>query len=145
MERAILRYCDDLIDVITEGTPVGLADLSAQYGRPLPLLVAGRLFGIGIDRGDDMVMDLWRMLDGPDSAGAFQRLHRTFLELVTAKRRMPGEDVPSYLFAAKPTTPYAAPARTCHGARARTDARAGGWPPRSRRSPCAGCSSGSRR
>ncbi|WP_432933763.1 cytochrome P450 [Microbispora sp. CA-135349] len=102
MERAILRYCDDLIDVITEGTPAGLADLSAQYGRPLPLLVAGHLFGIGIDRGDDMVMDLWRMLDGPDSAGAFQRLYRTFLELVTAKRRMPGEDVPSYLFAAKP-------------------------------------------
>ncbi|MEN3539773.1 cytochrome [Microbispora sp. ZYX-F-249] len=102
MERAILRYCDELIDVVTEGTSTGLADLSAQYGRPLPLMVAGRLFGIGIGRGDDLVMDLWRLLDGPDSGGAYQRLHATFLELATVKRRRPGEDVPSYLLAAKP-------------------------------------------
>ncbi|WP_169984382.1 cytochrome P450 [Microbispora sp. H10836] len=102
MERAILRYCDELVDVITEGTSTGLADLCAQYGRLLPLMVAGHLFGISIDRGDNLVMDLWRLLDGPDSGGAFQRLYATFLELATVKRRRPGEDVPSYLLAAKP-------------------------------------------
>ncbi|MEV4459602.1 hypothetical protein [Microbispora sp. NPDC049633] len=73
----------------TGAAKVWLADLSAQYGRPLPLMVAGHLFGISIGRGDDLVMDLWRLLDGPDSGGAFQRLYATFLELATVERRRP--------------------------------------------------------
>ncbi|MGI5158185.1 hypothetical protein [Microbispora sp. CA-102843] len=52
MERAILRYCDDLIDVVTEGSSSGLADLFAQYGRPLPLMVANHLLGVTLERGD---------------------------------------------------------------------------------------------
>ncbi|MBE3013014.1 cytochrome P450 [Microbispora sp. NEAU-D428] len=102
MERAILRYCDDLIDVVTEGTSSGLADLCAQYGRPLPLMVANRLLGVTLEYGDDMVMDFWRLLDGPDSGGAYQRLYAALHDLVTAKRSRPGEDFISYLFAAKP-------------------------------------------
>lgn len=55
-----------------------------------------------IERGDDMVMDFWRLLDGQDAGGAYQRLYAALLDLATAKRRSPGEDVPSYLLAAKP-------------------------------------------
>lgn len=102
LDRAIERYCDQLIDVITEGSSTGLADLSAQYGRPLPLMVAGHLFGVTIERGDDMVMDFWRLLDGQDPSGAYDRLYVALRELVTAKRQQRGEDFPSYMFAAEP-------------------------------------------
>ncbi|GAA3805742.1 cytochrome P450 [Sphaerisporangium flaviroseum] len=102
LKRAMERYCDDLIGVMTEGTSTGWADLSTQYGRPLPLMVANRLLGVTLSRGDDMMMDQWRLLDGPDSAGAYQRLYVALLELATAKRHQRGDDLPSYMFAANP-------------------------------------------
>ncbi|GAA4198004.1 cytochrome P450 [Microbispora amethystogenes] len=102
LERAILKYCDDLIGVMTEGAPTGWADLAAQYGRPLPLMVANHLLGVTLDRGEEMIMDQWRLLDGPDAAGAYQRLNTALLELATAKRHRPGHDLPSAMFAAAP-------------------------------------------
>ncbi|MEV7804117.1 cytochrome P450 [Microbispora sp. NPDC088329] len=102
LERAMLRHCDDLIGVMAEGGPTGRTDLAAQYGRPFPLLVANHLLGVTLERGEDMVMDQWRLLDGPDSAGAYQRLFATLLELATVKRQRRGDDLPSYMIEAKP-------------------------------------------
>lgn len=102
LERVIERYCDDLIGVMTEGAPAGQADLTAQYGRPLPLMVANRLLGVTLERGDDIMMDQWRLVDGQDAAGAYQRLYVALLELATAKRHQRGDDLPSYMLAANP-------------------------------------------
>lgn len=102
LERAMVRYCDDLIAVMAEGGPTGWADLAAQYGRPFPLLVANHLLGVTIERGEEMVEDHWRLLDGPDSAAAYQRLYATLLELATIKRQRRGDDLPSYMIEAKP-------------------------------------------
>ncbi|MGI5158367.1 cytochrome [Microbispora sp. CA-102843] len=102
LDRAMERYCDDLIGLVTEGGPTGLADLAAQYARPLPLMVANHLLGVSSAHGDDMVMDIWRVLDAGPDAAAHHRLHAAFMELAAAKRRDPGQDIPSYLLQAKP-------------------------------------------
>ncbi|WP_169950138.1 cytochrome P450 [Microbispora sp. H11081] len=97
LERAMLRFCDDLIGVITEDGPSGQMDLVVQYGRPFPLLVANHLLGVALERGEEMVADHWRLLDGPDSAGAYQRLYAALLELATLKRHRRGDDLPSHM------------------------------------------------
>ncbi|MEV4325958.1 cytochrome P450 family protein [Microbispora rosea] len=102
LERAMVRYCDDLVGVIAEGGPAGSADLAAQYARPFPLLVANHLLGVTIERGEELLEDQWRLLDGADSAGAYQRLHAALLELATVKRQRRGDDLPSYMIEAKP-------------------------------------------
>ncbi|MEV6149571.1 cytochrome [Nonomuraea sp. NPDC052129] len=104
LEDAIRRYADDLISLLAEGeSRTGWADLSAQYARPLPLMVANRLFGFETARGDDVVMDTWRVLDaGPEAAAASQRLFAAMMELSTAKMSRPGNDLPSYMLAANP-------------------------------------------
>ncbi|MFC4117771.1 cytochrome P450 [Nonomuraea zeae] len=103
LEQAIRQYADDLIGVLAEGGPTGWADLAAQYARPLPLMVANRLLGFTAARGEEVVMDIWRMIDaGPDAAAAFQRLYAAMTELATAKRQHPGDDLPSYMIAADP-------------------------------------------
>ncbi|MFF4123450.1 cytochrome [Microbispora rosea] len=102
LERAMVRHCDDLVGVIAEGGPAGSADLAAQYARPFPLLVANHLLGVTIERGEELLEDQWRLLDGADSAGAYQRLHAALLELATVKRQRRGDDLPSYMIEAKP-------------------------------------------
>ncbi|MFI0352674.1 cytochrome P450 [Actinomadura sp. 9N407] len=102
--RAIItRYADELIDVMSEGGPTGWADLSAQYARPLPLMVVGELLGVQSDGGDEILMDMWRVLDaGPDAAVALDRLLAALADLAATKMAMPGEDLPSYMLAAHP-------------------------------------------
>jgi cytochrome P450 len=103
LEQAIKQYADDLIGVLSEGGTTGWADLAAQYARPLPLMVANRLLGFTADRGEEVVMDIWRMIDaGPDAAAAFQRLYAAMTELAAAKRQRPGDDLPSYMIEADP-------------------------------------------
>ncbi|GAA3578558.1 cytochrome P450 [Nonomuraea rosea] len=103
LEQAIKQYADDLIGVLSEGGTTGWADLAAQYARPLPLMVANRLLGFTADRGEEVVMDIWRMIDaGPDAAAAFQRLYASMTELAAAKRQHPGDDLPSYMIEADP-------------------------------------------
>ncbi|MBB2910789.1 cytochrome P450 [Streptosporangium becharense] len=104
LENAVRKYADDLIDVLAEGTSgTGWADLSAQYGRPLPLMVTNRLLGFESARGDDVLMDVWRLLDaGPDAAAASGRLFAAVTELAAAKASRPGDDIPSYMLAALP-------------------------------------------
>ncbi|WP_067468877.1 cytochrome P450 [Actinomadura macra] len=103
MELAVRRYADELITVLSEGGRTGWADLSAQYARPLPLMVMGRLLGADTARGDDLIMDVWRVLDaGPDAAEASGRLRAELSQVCAAKAAAPGEDLPSYMLAAVP-------------------------------------------
>ncbi|WP_344958057.1 cytochrome P450, partial [Actinomadura miaoliensis] len=104
LREAVARSADELIDVMTEGGGrTGWADLSAQYARPLPLMVVDHLLGFQSGRGDEVLMDMWRVLDaGPDSAAALERLLAALGELGAAKMAHPGDDFPSYLLAAHP-------------------------------------------
>ncbi|XVQ08348.1 cytochrome [Spirillospora sp. CA-255316] len=103
LRAAITRYADDLIDVMAEGGGSGWADLSAQYARPLPLMVVDRLLGFRGEGGDHVLMDMWRVLDaGPDSAAALERLLGALAELAAEKAARPGDDLPSYMLAAHP-------------------------------------------
>ncbi|WP_242911320.1 cytochrome P450 [Actinomadura terrae] len=103
LEQAIRRYADELITVLSEGGRTGWADLSAQYARPLPMMVMGRLLGAGTGYGDEVVMDVWRVLDaGPDAAEAAGRLLADLTRVCAEKTASPGEDLPSYMLAATP-------------------------------------------
>ncbi|GAB2851838.1 cytochrome P450 [Streptomyces deserti] len=103
LKAAVTAYADDLITLLGQGGGTGVADLSAQFSRPLPLMVASHLLGFPGSQGDDALMDMWRVLDaGPDAEPALERLLATLAELAAVKLREPGEDFPSYLLAAHP-------------------------------------------
>ncbi|KPH97546.1 cytochrome P450 [Actinobacteria bacterium OK074] len=103
LKAATAAYADELISLIAQGGATGVADLSAQFSRPLPLMVASRLLGFPGSQGDDALMDMWRVLDaGPDAESALHRLLETLVKLGEAKAKEPGEDFPSYLLAAHP-------------------------------------------
>ncbi|MGW1273649.1 cytochrome P450 [Streptomyces sp. NPDC002491] len=103
LKAAVTAYADELITLVGQAGGTGLADLSAQFARPLPLMVASRLLGFPGSQGDDALMDMWRVLDaGPDAEPALERLLAALAELAAVKLRTPGEDFPSYLLAAHP-------------------------------------------
>lgn len=103
LKRAVTAYADELITLMGQGGGTGLADLSAQFSRPLPLMVASSLLGFPGSQGDDALMDMWRVLDaGPDAEPALERLLGTLAELAAVKLDTPGDDFPSYLIAAHP-------------------------------------------
>lgn len=103
LKAAVTAHADELITLLGQGGGTGVADLSAQFARPLPLMVASHLLGFPGSQGDDALMDMWRVLDaGPDAEPALERLLETLVELAAAKRTRPGDDFPSYLLAAHP-------------------------------------------
>jgi cytochrome P450 len=103
LKAAVSGYADELITLLAGGGNTGWADLSAQFARPLPLMVASHLLGLPNSQGDDALMDMWRVLDaGPDAAPALERLLATLAELGAAKMARPGDDFTSYLLAAHP-------------------------------------------
>jgi cytochrome P450 len=103
LKAAVTAYADELISLLGQGGSTGWADLSAQFSRPLPLMVASHLLGFPGSQGDDALMDMWRVLDaGPDAGPALERLLATLAELGAEKMTRPGEDFPSYLLAAHP-------------------------------------------
>ncbi|NGO46325.1 cytochrome P450 [Streptomyces ureilyticus] len=103
LRTAVTAYADELITLIAQGGSTGVADLSAQFSRPLPLMVASHLLGFPGSQGDDALMDMWRVLDaGPDAEPALERLLETLAQLAAAKLKEPGDDFPSYLLAAHP-------------------------------------------
>lgn len=106
LEQAVRRYADELLTVIAEsGGRSGEADLAAQYARPLPLMVIGRLLGSGDGDGDgeELIADLWRVMDaGPDAQEASARLIARVADLCAARVADPGEDLPSFMLAAVP-------------------------------------------
>jgi cytochrome P450 len=103
LKAAVTGYADELITLLAQGGGTGLADLSAQVSRPLPLMAASHLLGFPGSQGDDALMDMWRVLDaGPDAEPALARLLVTLTELAAAKIDKPGDDFPSHLLAAHP-------------------------------------------
>ncbi|WP_031102911.1 cytochrome P450, partial [Streptomyces sp. NRRL S-146] len=103
LKAAVTAYADELITLVEQGGRTGVADLSAQFSRPLPLMVASHLLGFPGSQGDDALMDMWRVLDaGPDAEAALERLLATLAELAALKLEKPGDDFPSYLLAAHP-------------------------------------------
>ncbi|WP_062646570.1 cytochrome P450 [Streptomyces maremycinicus] len=103
LKAAVGGYADELISLVGQAGGTGWADLSAQFSRPLPLMVASHLLGFPGSQGDDALMDMWRVLDaGPDAEPALERLLAALAELAAGKLEKPGEDFPSYLLAAHP-------------------------------------------
>ncbi|MFC4504194.1 MULTISPECIES: cytochrome [Streptomyces] len=105
LRTAVARCADELVALLAaESGRTGFADLSAQYTRPLLLMVTTKLFGCPVDLGDELVMDLWRMLDGgPDAGPATGRALAAFTRLAAHRRARPGDDLTSYLMLADPS------------------------------------------
>ncbi|MEV1069322.1 cytochrome [Streptomyces sp. NPDC050263] len=104
LRAAVARYADELVALLAaESGRTGFADLGAQYTRPLLLMVTAKLFGCPVELGDELVMDLWRMLDGgPDSGPATGRALAAFTRLAAHRRARPGDDLTSYMMLADP-------------------------------------------
>ncbi|WP_367320709.1 cytochrome [Streptomyces sp. HUAS ZL42] len=104
LRAAVERYADELVALLaSESGSAGYADLGAQYTRPLLLMVTAKLFGCPVELGDELVMDLWRMLDGgPDSGPATARALAAFTRLAAHRRARPGDDFTSYMLLADP-------------------------------------------
>lgn len=103
LKVAVTAYADELIALVGQAGGTGLADLSAQFSRPLPLMAASHLLGFPGSQGDDALMDMWRVLDaGPDAEPALDRLLAALTELAREKMRNPADDFPSHLLAAHP-------------------------------------------
>ncbi|MFF3333826.1 cytochrome [Streptomyces sp. NPDC002888] len=104
LRAAVERYADELVALLAaESGTTGFADLGAQYTRPLLLMVTTRLFGCPVELGDELVMDLWRMLDGgPDAGPATARALATMTRLAAHRRARPGDDLTSYMLLADP-------------------------------------------
>jgi cytochrome P450 len=89
------RVADAAIDVFGRD---GRADLMAQYAHPIPSTVVGTLFGLHRDEARALAADLTVSLDGGDGAlPAYQRVAEAMGQLLAAKRKHPGVDVPSRL------------------------------------------------
>ncbi|WP_037683306.1 cytochrome P450 [Streptomyces griseus] len=104
LRRAVESYADELVALLAaESGTTGFADLGAQYTRPLLLMVTTRLFGCPVELGDELVMDLWRMLDGgPDAGPATARALAAMTRLAAHRRARPGDDLTSYMLLADP-------------------------------------------
>ncbi|MEU3187551.1 cytochrome P450 [Streptomyces sp. NPDC006923] len=75
----------------------GTVDLVREYAQVLPLLVFNELFGCPADVGDRVVFGISGIFDGTDAERANKVLGEALFELVTLKRKEPGEDVISWL------------------------------------------------
>ncbi|MDX3753145.1 cytochrome [Streptomyces sp. AK08-02] len=104
LRATVARYADELIAMLAaESGTAGFADLGAQYTRPLLLMVTTKLFGCPVELGDELVMDLWRMLDGgPDAGPATGRALAAMTRLAAHRRARPGDDLTSYMLLADP-------------------------------------------
>ncbi|MEU6146134.1 cytochrome [Streptomyces sp. NPDC047081] len=104
LRAAVASYADELVGVLAaESGTAGFADLGAQYTRPLLLMVTTKLFGCPVELGDELVMDLWRMLDGgPDAGPATGRALAAMTRLAAHRRARPGDDLTSYMLLTDP-------------------------------------------
>jgi cytochrome P450 len=90
------RSADTLIDRFAAA---GRTDLLGEYAQVLPLLVFNHLFGCPADHGERLVEGMSGIFDGVDAEKANELLATTLLDLVTLKRKRPGQDVTSWLMA----------------------------------------------
>ncbi|MGW0828173.1 cytochrome [Streptomyces sp. NPDC002845] len=105
LRNAVARYADELVAMLAaESGAAGFADLAAQYTRPLLLMVTTKLFGCPVELGDELVMDLWRMLDGgPEAGPATARALAAMTRLAAHRREVPGDDLTSYMLLSDPS------------------------------------------
>jgi cytochrome P450 len=75
----------------------GTADLVADYGRMLPLMVFSELFGCGPDIGERLVVGMNGIFDTVNAKKSNEILRGAVYELVRLKRKEPGHDVTSWL------------------------------------------------
>ncbi|WSU70805.1 cytochrome P450 [Streptomyces sp. NBC_01102] len=94
LSRDVERIADYLIDQFIER---GSADLLNEYAKLLPLLLFNQLFGCPSDIGDRLTRYMSAIFDGEDVLRANAELTDCLMELVALKRRVPGEDITSWL------------------------------------------------
>lgn len=95
--RHVEQVADYLIDQFSS-RPGGRADLMVDYAQQLPLLIFGELFGCPADIGDRVVFGVTGIFEGgPEAERANKVLGEALHELVTLKRRSPGDDVTSHM------------------------------------------------
>ncbi|MFE7754442.1 cytochrome P450 [Streptomyces sp. NPDC057418] len=94
LSRDVERIADYLIDQFIER---GSADLLSDYAKLLPLLLFNQLFGCPSDIGDRLTRYMSAIFDGEDVLRANAELTSCLMELVALKRRVPGEDITSWL------------------------------------------------
>ncbi|WP_369036126.1 MULTISPECIES: cytochrome P450 [Streptomyces] len=95
IRRDVEPIADYLIDQFSER---GRADLLNDYAKLIPLLLFNKMFGCPADIGDRLNTGMSAMFDGQDDAIKGIEIVATCLqELITLKRREPGDDVTSWL------------------------------------------------
>ncbi|MFI1353094.1 cytochrome P450 [Streptomyces sp. NPDC020898] len=95
IRRDVEPIADYLIDQFSER---GRADLLNDYARLIPLLLFNKMFGCPADIGDRLTTGMSAMFDGQDDAlKGMEQVATCLQELITLKRREPGDDVTSWL------------------------------------------------
>ncbi|MEU4685097.1 cytochrome P450 [Streptomyces xinghaiensis] len=99
--NALRGYVEHSADTLIDRFgPRGRADLLAEYGARLPLLVFERLFGCPPDIGTKLVEGMSGIFDSEaDAEKANQLLLEAVAGLVALKRAEPGPDVTSWMMA----------------------------------------------
>ncbi|WP_374754092.1 cytochrome P450 [Streptomyces sp. SM12] len=97
LRRHTEQLADRLIDAFCAG---GEADLTADFARPLPALVLGRILGFSDPQALELVRLMAAFTDGgPDALAAHQRFGAMMSQLLATKRERPGADVTSRMLA----------------------------------------------
>jgi cytochrome P450 len=94
IRRDVEPIADYLIDQFSER---GRADLLNDFAKLVPLLLFNKIFGCPADIGDRLTTGMAAMFDGEDAQKGLEEVAGSLLELITLKRRTPGEDVTSWL------------------------------------------------
>ncbi|WP_105973208.1 cytochrome P450 family protein [Streptomyces geranii] len=95
IRRDVEPIADYLIDQFSER---GRADLLNDYAKLIPLLLFNKMFGCPADIGDRLTSGMAAMFDGQDDAlKGLEQVATCLQELITLKRREPGDDVTSWL------------------------------------------------
>ncbi|WP_238431405.1 cytochrome P450 [Streptomyces cavernae] len=104
IRTAVARCTDDLVAALAaESGHVGYTDLCARYSRPLLLMVTTKLFGFPSELGDELVHDLWLMLDGgPGADPAAGRALAAMTRVAAHRRERPADDLTSYMLLTDP-------------------------------------------
>ncbi|HST49743.1 cytochrome P450 family protein [Jatrophihabitans sp.] len=101
IENLVSRALDAL-ETRAEREPDGVVDLKAEYAHPVASQVIGELLGAGPADQDAILAPAGYMpANQQEMRAAFLRHQQAVQELVTAKRRNPGEDLISDLIAAQ--------------------------------------------
>ncbi|WP_055524680.1 cytochrome P450 [Streptomyces graminilatus] len=94
IRRDVEPIADYLIDQFSER---GRADLLNDYAKLVPLLLFNKIFGCPADIGDRLTAGMSAMFDGENAQKGLEEVAGSLLELITLKRREPGDDVTSWL------------------------------------------------